>query len=104
MDRLAIRQDDDDQQDGDDDGDRNEGVEGGGAGTRLDQQDDEDLVSRVRRRRHRVGGEDGERDPLAQTVVPLVTGRDRTADQQALQELEHRSFFVRGAATPPTCR
>ena len=95
VDRLAVRQDDDEQQGGDDDREGTRRVEGDGADARLEQQDDEDLVGRVRRRRHRVGREDRQGDALAQPLMALLGRGDRLADQHPLGQRDHTALDSR---------
>ena len=57
-DRLAVRDHHDHQQHADDDRDRHQQIEGGRPDPGLQQQDDQDLVGRIRGRRDRIRRED----------------------------------------------
>ena len=60
-------------------------------------QHQEDLLRRVGDRRHRVGGEHGQRDPLGQQRVPSVSlrnGRPSTSRRAAVESLDTRAQDV----------
>ena len=88
-DRLPVRRRDDREQERDRDRDRDKLREPEREARRPDRDDEEDLLGRVRGRRDRVGREDRERDRLGDALVFLLGRRQRPADEESLQRVEH---------------
>jgi len=84
VDRLAIAHHHDHHQDADDDRNRDEVPERRRANAGLQQQDHQDFVGCVCRRRDRVGGEDRQGDQFAQPLMLLFLRRHRLADEEFL--------------------
>ncbi len=91
VDRLPVGVGDQRQQDDDQDGDRDEVADRRGHAADADEHQ-HDLAGGVRRRRDRVGREDGEPDRLRYPLVVGFVGRDRSSDDDSLEAVGHVSL------------